>query len=521
MSIHNFKQINSYNNNYILTDPLEEINLIEIVNSSLLDIPLNPLIIYNWFCINGEIPFLSTNYLKNNTIKINHCENEKEPILQRNNKIIMKYTKNISKELLNFIEILEENFQKEIRENLLNPINNKNNLSKESEILLTIIETEPSLVQIFPYLLYFLFNELNNEKNYGIQNVQISVLYYLNAILNNKYFEFLPYLKDIIDCLIKLILFDNNNNIYNNNNEIFRIINIKNYSLYLLLKINEKTLNLHNKNILIDIISLFKELIIPKKNNLKYFECYGAIKSLNTFGIEKINEYIYPNILNILDNIEEDGLIYLKDKIISITLINKNNNNNNINDIIDINNLNDNNNNNNILDNNNISENKILKINNSNNNNNDNSQITFTLPLTATIPQQSILLNNTNNNLQINNSISINNTNLSNNLNNNTNSFSYVTPNYVYSKFKIEKDKININNKKEYNLINNGTENLLKNKIINKSSTCLYYILFDCIKKLLNSEFNNNNNISKNIIEIFGENIYNEILINNFNIENV
>ena len=169
MSIHNFKQINSYNNNYILTDPLEEINLIEIVNSSLLDIPLNPLIIYNWFCINGEIPFLSTNYLKNNTIKINHCENEKEPILQRNNKIIMKYTKNISKELLNFIEILEENFQKEIRENLLNPINNKNNLSKESEILLTIIETEPSLVQIFPYLLYFLFNELNNEKNYGIQ----------------------------------------------------------------------------------------------------------------------------------------------------------------------------------------------------------------------------------------------------------------------------------------------------------------------------------------------------------------
>ena len=515
MSIHNFKQINSYNNNYILTDPLEEINLIEIVNSSLLDIPLNPLIIYNWFCINGEIPFLSTNYLKNNTIKINHCENEKEPILQRNNKIIMKYTKNISKELLNFIEILEENFQKEIRENLLNSINNKNNLSKESEILLTIIETEPSLVQIFPYLLYFLFNELNNEKNYGIQNVQISVLYYLNAILNNKYFDFLPYLKDIIDCIIKLILFDNNNIIYNNNNEIFSIINIKNYSLYLLLKINEKTLNLHNKNILIDIISLFKELIIPKKNNLKYFECYGAIKSLNTFGIENINEYIYPNLLNILDNIEEDGLIYLKDKIISITLINKNNNNN-INNIIDINNLNDNNN---ILDNNNISENKILKINNSNNNNNDNSQITFTLPLTATIPQQSILLNNTNNNLQINNSISINNTNLSNNLNNNTNSFSYVTPNYIYSKFKIEKDKININNKKEYNLINN--ENLLKNKIINKSSTCLYYILFDCIKKLLNSEFNNNNNISKNIIEIFGENIYNEILINNFNIENV
>ena len=516
MSIHNFKQINSYNNNYILTDPLEEINLIEIVNSSLLDIPLNPLIIYNWFCINGEIPFLSTNYLKNNTIKINHCENEKEPILQRNNKIIMKYTKNISKELLNFIEILEENFQKEIRENLLNSINNKNNLSKESEILLTIIETEPSLVQIFPYLLYFLFNELNNEKNYGIQNVQISVLYYLNAILNNKYFDFLPYLKDIIDCIIKLILFDNNNIIYNNNNEIFSIINIKNYSLYLLLKINEKTLNLHNKNILIDIISLFKELIIPKKNNLKYFECYGAIKSLNTFGIENINEYIYPNLLNILDNIEEDGLIYLKDKIINITLINKNNNNNNINNIIDINNLNDNNN---ILDNNNISENKILKINNSNNNNNDNSQITFTLPLTATIPQQSILLNNTNNNLQINNSISINNTNLSNNLNNNTNSFSYVTPNYIYSKFKIEKDKININNKKEYNLINN--ENLLKNKIINKSSTCLYYILFDCIKKLLNSEFNNNNNISKNIIEIFGENIYNEILINNFNIENV
>ena len=516
MSIHNFKQINSYNNNYILTDPLEEINLIEIVNSSLLDIPLNPLIIYNWFCINGEIPFLSTNYLKNNTIKINHCENEKEPILQRNNKIIMKYTKNISKELLNFIEILEENFQKEIRENLLNSINNKNNLSKESEILLTIIETEPSLVQIFPYLLYFLFNELNNEKNYGIQNVQISVLYYLNAILNNKYFDFLPYLKDIIDCIIKLILFDNNNIIYNNNNEIFSIINIKNYSLYLLLKINEKTLNLHNKNILIDIISLFKELIIPKKNNLKYFECYGAIKSLNTFGIENINEYIYPNLLNILDNIEEDGLIYLKDKIINITLINKNNNNNNINNIIDINNLNDNNN---ILDNNNISENKILKINNSNNNNNDNSQITFTLPLTATIPQQSILLNNTNNNLQINNSISINNTNLSNNLNNNTNSFSYVTPNYVYSKFKIEKDKININNKKEYNLINN--ENLLKNKIINKSSTCLYYILFDCIKKLLNSDFNNNNNISKNIIEIFGENIYNEILINNFNIENV
>ena len=234
LSIHNFKQINSFNNNYI-TDPLKEINLIEIVNSSLLDIPLNPLIIYNWFCINGEIPFLSTNYLKNNTIKINHCENEKEPILQRNNKIIMKYTKNISKELLNFIEILEENFQKEIRENLLNSLNYKNNLSKESEILLTIIETEPSLVQIFPYLLYFLFNELNNEKNYGIQNVQISVLYYLNAILNNKYFDFLPYLKDIIDCIVKLILFDSNKIIYNNNYEIFSIINIKNYSLFLLL----------------------------------------------------------------------------------------------------------------------------------------------------------------------------------------------------------------------------------------------------------------------------------------------
>ena len=91
-------------------------------------------------------------------------------IIKDNHDLIVKMTKNISKELVFFAINFEKTFQNVIKEEFMNinsNINNKidNPIQKEMEINATVIKLEPEIVQIFPYLLAFLEENIKNKEN--------------------------------------------------------------------------------------------------------------------------------------------------------------------------------------------------------------------------------------------------------------------------------------------------------------------------------------------------------------------
>ena len=157
-----------------------------ISNSPLVPCPMKPIAHFHWFCIQGQIPNICSNIINKEKIAPLNSDNNNEYLQQGNSKVVPKLQKSLSKELVTFLENFEEVFQTNIKDNLMTEsIYPK--LSNEMDINLIIIQSEPGIVQLFPYLISYVLNEAEDEKNVSQPKIQMILLYHIRAILTNKY----------------------------------------------------------------------------------------------------------------------------------------------------------------------------------------------------------------------------------------------------------------------------------------------------------------------------------------------
>jgi hypothetical protein len=117
-------------------------------------------------------------------------------------------TKNISKELVSFAINFEKIFQDAIKDEFIIKTNEINfAVKKDMEINATIIKTEPEIVQLFPYLLAFLEENIKNKEIMKLPKIQYIILYHIKAISVNKYFDLITYMNNILEILMTLLLY--------------------------------------------------------------------------------------------------------------------------------------------------------------------------------------------------------------------------------------------------------------------------------------------------------------------------
>ena len=115
---------------------------------------------------------------------------------------------------------------------------------------------------------------LSNKQYLDHPKVHMISLTYINAILKNPYVYLEPYLHQIITLILSIILLEINSPI------IELIIKVKDYSVEILRMIFERFETKYPKFIS-QLLSTFKQNIIPKNNPPNYLSCYGAIKVRN------------------------------------------------------------------------------------------------------------------------------------------------------------------------------------------------------------------------------------------------
>ena len=447
------ENIDNNNNQYI--------SIKQYLNEPIIEKPLNTMIFYYWFCIQGFCPKTSINKLDNKKISLSSSlkyDYSNNKITKDNHDLIIKMTKNISKELVFFAINFEKTFQNVIKEEFINlntNINNNkkdNSIQKEMEMNATVIKFEPEIVHIFPYILAFLEENIKNKEIMKIPRMQTIILYHIKAVSINKYFNLLSYMNNILELLLSLLLYSNN---LNNNDIIKDYISVKQE---IILFINELMIKFPKfKNDLIISISYF---VIPNnKTNSSLLKSLSVIKCINLFGYDYIIKYIYPYINEIKNIVDQNITFKYKNSIINVEKnINKIQNNNNI-----INN-----------NNNNQVQNSLPSSQNNQNNSQSQSSIpnkTFTVPFS--------------NDYGLPLSVS--------NIIDNSMMQSFYQNNFVEKTyFKI------INND------NNVKENLISN---------FYIEIFNSISIVLNEmyekekEIEKQNQIKLNITQIFGEDI--------------
>jgi hypothetical protein len=237
-------------------------------------------------------------------------------------------TKNISKELVFFAINLERTFQNVIKDEFMNLNSNINNkidrpIQKEMEINATVIKLEPEVVQIFPYILSFLEENIKNKEVMKIPRMQLIILYHLKSVSINKYFKLLSYMNNILELLITLLLHSNNQS---NIDIIKDYIYVKQEVISFINELMTKYSKYKN-----DLISTIAHFVLPTNQlNSVILKSLSAIKCINSFGYEYIMKYIYPNINQIKKVIDQNITFKYKNTIINIS-INKAQNNNNIN----------------------------------------------------------------------------------------------------------------------------------------------------------------------------------------------
>jgi hypothetical protein len=322
---------NSENN-----DKIENISIKQYLNEPIIEKPLDTMVFYYWFCIQGFCPRTSINKLDNKKMQISlmsKSENTNK-IIKDNHDLIVKMTKNISKELVFFAINLERTFQNVIKDEFLNLNSNCNNkidrpIQKEMEINATVIKLEPEVVQIFPYILSFLEENIKNKEVMKIPRMQLIILYHLKSVSINKYFDLLTYMNNILELLITLLLHSNNQS---NINIIKDYIFVKQEVISFINELMTKYSKYKN-----DLISSIANFVIPiNQFNSVILKSLSAIKCINSFGYEYIMKYIYPNINQIKKVIDQNITFKYKNTIINISINkaqnnNNNNNNNNIN----------------------------------------------------------------------------------------------------------------------------------------------------------------------------------------------
>ena len=294
------------------------ISIKEYLNEPIIEKPLNTMIFYYWFCIQGFCPRTSINKLDNRKVSLSLASkyDPDNKLIKENHDLIVKMNKNISKELVFFAINFERDFQNAIKEEFMNfnsKITNKidSPIKKEIEINATVIKLEPEIVQIFPYLLAFLEENIKNKEIMKIPRMQLTILYHIKAISINKYFNLISYMNNILELLIALLLYSNNQN---NNDIIKDYIFVKNE---IILFINELLIKYSKyKNDLITSISFF---VIPvNKTNSSILKSLSAIKFINSFGYEYIIKYIYPYINEIKKVIDQNITFKYKNTIINV-----------------------------------------------------------------------------------------------------------------------------------------------------------------------------------------------------------
>ena len=147
----------------------------------------------------------------NTTQSKNDINNINNKLIKDNHDLIIKMTKNISKELVSFAINFEKIFQDAIKDEFIIKTNEINfTIKKDMEINATIIKTEPEIVQLFPYLLAFLEENIKNKEIMKLPKIQYIILYHIKAISVNKYFDLITYMNNILEILMTLLLYSNN-----------------------------------------------------------------------------------------------------------------------------------------------------------------------------------------------------------------------------------------------------------------------------------------------------------------------
>ena len=110
---------------------------------------MDTMVFYHWFCINGFCPKTSVNKLDNKKVSLNNSSKNdinNNKLIKDNHDLIIKMTKNISKELVSFAINFEKIFQNVIKDEFIAEKNNQEisfEINKEMEINSTIIKSEP------------------------------------------------------------------------------------------------------------------------------------------------------------------------------------------------------------------------------------------------------------------------------------------------------------------------------------------------------------------------------------------
>ena len=179
------------------------------------------------------------------------------------------------------------------------------------EINAIIIKSEPEIIQLFPYLLAFLEENLKNKEIMKMPKIQYIILYHIKAIAVNKYFNLITYINNILEILMSLLLYSNNID----DNDIKNIIKVKEEIIIFL---EDLMKNKFNKYIP-DLIYSISNFILPINNtNSILFKSLCAIKCINSFGYEYSINYIYPQITRLLIYLKNPICFKYKEKIIFV-----------------------------------------------------------------------------------------------------------------------------------------------------------------------------------------------------------
>ena len=292
------------------------ININEYLTEPLIEKPLNTMVFYHWFCIDGFSPKTSVNKLDNEKMVINTTQSKNDinninnKLIKDNHDLIIKMTKNISKELVSFAINFEKIFQDAIKDEFIIKTNEINfTIKKDMEINATIIKTEPEIVQLFPYLLAFLEENIKNKEIMKLPKIQYIILYHIKAISVNKYFDLITYMNNILEILMTLLLYSNNiSDII-----IKDGIKVKNEIISFMFNLMKNDFNKY----IPDLIYSISHFIIPINNSYSnLFRAFSALKFINSFGYDYVIKYIYPNIIQIKSYIDQQIIFKYKNKII-------------------------------------------------------------------------------------------------------------------------------------------------------------------------------------------------------------
>ena len=308
-------------------DNEDNININDYINEPLIKKPLDTMVFYHWFCINGLCPKTSVNKLDNKKVSLNNSSKNdisnitNNKLIKDNHDLIIKMTKNISKELISFANNFEKIFQNVIKDEFIAKDKNTEfnfEINKEMEINATIIKSEPEIIQLFPYLIAFLEENIKNKEIMKLAKMQYIILYHIKAISVNKYFNLITYMNNILELLMALLLYSNNID----DNNIKESMLVKNEIIIFL---NDLMKSKFNKYIP-DLMYSISHFVFPQNNNINIsypilLKSLSSIKCINSFGYEYIVNYVYQNIIAIKSYIDQPIIFKYKNKII---VINKN-----------------------------------------------------------------------------------------------------------------------------------------------------------------------------------------------------